>query len=263
METIKTGDETITFFSSDYEETYHSRSGAIKESFNKYCMPCRIDSLANSGSMAILDVGFGLGYNMLSAIYSVKKADHACKLKIISLEKDLLDYKILKTIKIPPEYRDYYKIVLTAVKEMHYSSDDITIEILCGDARDRIRDIEILFDAVFLDPFSVKKNPQLWTVNFFKEIYSRMKERAILSTYSASTPVRTGLLEAGFYIGEGPGDEMKRGGTVASKSSHLVSMNSKDMEKLKKSPERIPFYDPLLNFTAHQIFNYRDSLKEK
>lgn len=263
MEIIKTNDNSTTLYSDIYGEAYHSRNGALKEAFNKYCSPCRIEELALKGTMVILDVGFGLGYNVLAALFCAKRINSDCHIKIISLEKYLIQSELLMQIEMPLEYRNLYRIVLSAAKEKGYCSDDINIEILCGDARDEIKNIDELFDAVFLDPFSVRKNPQLWTVNFFKELFIRMKETAILSTYSASTPVRTGLIEAGFYVGEGPGDEMKQGGTVASKSDGLVFLNTKNFNKMRNSPERIPYYDPQLNFTDREIFNYRDKLKEQ
>lgn len=263
MKVIKTGDGSVTFYSDVYEEAYHSRNGALKESYEKYCRPCRIEELAREESMVILDVGFGLGYNALAALYCARQANRHCDIKIISLEKDLINAGILKNLKIPAKYRDLYRRVLDAAKRGRYFRDKTDIEIIRGDAREQIIIIDESFDAVFLDPFSVRKNPQLWTVDFFKELYKRMKERAILSTYSASTPVRSGLVEAGFYIGEGPGDEMKRGGTVASKSADLVCPDEGMLEKIRNSPERMPYYDPRLDFTAEEIFSCREKLKRK
>ncbi|MDH3974991.1 MAG: tRNA (5-methylaminomethyl-2-thiouridine)(34)-methyltransferase MnmD [Deltaproteobacteria bacterium] len=263
MKAVKTDDGSFSFYSDVYGETYHSRNGALRESFEKYCRPCGIKALARGGAISILDVGFGLGYNVLAALYSAKDANSDCQINVISLEKDLIDFKVLNKIEVPSRYRGLYRIVLQALKEKRYFSDGINIRILCGDAREEVKKVDECFDAVFLDPFSVKKNPQLWTVHFFKTLYKRMKEDAMLATYSVSTPVRAGLVEAGFHIGEGPGDKMKRGGTVASKKADHLFMNSRNLEKLKNSPERIPFYDPPLNFTAREIFSYREKLKEK
>ena len=61
-----------------------------------------------------------------------------------------------------------------------------------------------MFDIVFLDPFSPRKNPELWSEEFFKEIYSRMKKGAKLATYSCARKIRENLKTAGFKVIDGP-----------------------------------------------------------
>ena len=90
-------------------------------------------------------------------------------------------------------------------------------------------------------------------MEFFAEIRKRMTDTAILATYSASTPVRRGLIEAGFKIGPGPGDTVKKGGTLATKRGVIPGFSKKDMERLNNSPEREPFHDPGLNSTKEEI----------
>ena len=254
---VKTGDGSFTLYSKEYDETYHTTSGAVKEAFVKFANPCRISKLAMSDAVSILDIGFGLGYNALAAIYTARKADNSCKIDIVSLEKDIVSLDVLDSIPIPKEYESTYKIIKTAAVKLRYAEGGIKIDILNCDARQGIRTLGRRIDAVFLDPFSVMKNPELWTVEFFTELYKRMKDTAILATYSAATPVRCGLMEAGFIIGPGPGDEMKKGGTLATKCGVIPGFSKKEMEKLKNSPERVPFYDPELNSTKDEIFKLK------
>ena len=54
MKLVKTNDNSYTFHSDKYDETYHSTSGALEESLKKFVEPCGIKD-----GMNILDIGFG------------------------------------------------------------------------------------------------------------------------------------------------------------------------------------------------------------
>jgi len=256
---VRTADSSLTFFSSEYGENYHSVSGAMAEAVNKFVRPCKIKELAIRGNLRILDIGFGLGYNIVAALHAARTAREGCGIEIVSLEKSILPPQELDMMELPPELAQYYGLV-KEMAERHFSrGEGIRLSILEGDARKKIKDTKTTFDAVFLDPFSPRKNPELWTVEFFRQIAGRMTETAILATYSAATPVRCGLKEAGLRIGPGPGDAMKKGGTLATKNGDLEPLSEKEARRLEISPERVPFYDLGLNYTAEEIFRYRDS----
>jgi len=200
MKLIKTKDSSFTVYSDKYNECYHSVSGALEESLKKFLEPCMIRD-----SMKILDIGFGLGYNIGMAVHKFKN------LKIISLEKDILN---LDNIKVPEWFEEtYYKIRKTA-KDRYYK-DDSEIKIILGDAVETIKQINEKFDAVFLDPFSPKKNPEMWILDFFKEIKKRMNKNSVLATYSCAGIVRRNLRETGFTVKNGPIVGRRAPGTIA------------------------------------------------
>lgn len=254
---VKTGDDSVTLFSDLYGETYHSESGAIAESVNKFVYPCRLAEIAEKGSVSILDIGFGLGYNMTAAIYKVRELHPHCRIEILSLENNVLPLKILKALPIPEKYREAHAIVLRVAEERKVEEGNLNLYIAEGDARKLILETNCLFDAVFLDPFSPKKNPELWTVDFFKQLAARMKDHAILATYSSATPVRNGMKEAGLSIGPGPGDSMKKSGTLATKKGPVRPFSEMELQKLRTSPERHPYRDPDLAFSKSEIMEQR------
>lgn len=260
---VQTDDGSQTLFSQEYSENYHSSSGALQEAFSKFCEPCKISELAQRGAINILDIGFGLGYNILAARHMAKRVNSACTLNITSLEKEVLSPQILNTITVPQEYSADYELVKKAAKSLICEEKNLKIKLLEGDARKTITKLNSPFDAVFFDPFSVKKNPEMWSVDFFREIGRKMTDEARLATYSASTPVRCGLIEAGFMIGPAPGDGIKKEGTLASKKGDVGLFSNKILSRLKNSPERTPFYDPKLNFSHHEMFNYRKGIQQK
>jgi tRNA U34 5-methylaminomethyl-2-thiouridine-forming methyltransferase MnmC len=202
MKKIITKDKSITFYSKKYKETYHSVSGAEEEAVKKFVEPSNIKKLAkNKKQIKILDVCFGIGYNSAAAIDAIKAANPKCKILIIGLENDR---KILKKInKINSSFKSYNHIK-QASEKLKFKEKNIEIKILLGDAREKIKTIKRKFDAVFLDPFSPKKCPELWTEEFFKKINKLMKKGSILTTYSCAKIVRKNLAKTGFKVKDGP-----------------------------------------------------------
>ena len=184
MRKVKTGDGTVTLYSEEYDQPFHSKSGALEESEKKYVIPCNV----KEGDL-ILDVGFGLGFNTAAAL------DKGAI--VISLEKDESLFKEIQNLELP---LDSYKLV----KEVALGLKSDRLKILLGDARDTIKQIDEKFDAIFHDPFSPPKNPELWTEEFFREVKKRMKKGAILATYSCARVTRDNLKAAGFIVKDGP-----------------------------------------------------------
>lgn len=204
---IKTNDGSTTYYSQEYKETYHSKVGAIEESLQKYIIPCKI-----SKGKKILDVCFGLGYNTATAMHT------STDLKIICLEKNK---KLLKTIiydlPIPEKLKKEYSIIKKLAKNLIYKDNNYSLKLILGDATKTIKKITEKFDAVFLDPFSPPKNPELWTTEFLNNIYKLMKKGSILATYSCAKKVRKNLTKVGFKIIDGPKVGRRGPSTIAIK----------------------------------------------
>ena len=58
-----TKDGSLSLYSLNYEEGFHDKDGALKESINKYLLPAQLDQIANKEKIFILDICMGLGYN--------------------------------------------------------------------------------------------------------------------------------------------------------------------------------------------------------
>jgi tRNA U34 5-methylaminomethyl-2-thiouridine-forming methyltransferase MnmC len=215
---ITTQDGSTTFYSEQYEQTYHSVSGAMEEAQKKFIEQSEIAKRAASGNIRILDIGFGLGYKSLLAIYFAKKENPDCKIKIVALEKD---ENILKTeVEVFPHLQSSYELLRYLVGKSLRAKEcaqkqNVAFELVFGDAVETIKTLKDSFDIVFLDPFSPKKNPELWTLDFFKDIHKLMSDDAVLTTYSCASIVRKNLKEAGFKVADGPCVGRRSPSTVA------------------------------------------------
>jgi len=211
---IITNDGSATFYNDEYKEAYHSVSGAVEKSFKKFVEPCKIKALAAKGDVRILDICFGLGYNCAAAIDAALEENSNCRIEIISLEKDK---NILSSLnKLNPKIKNYHLIKeLVMKKGLKLNENNIRIKVILGDAANTIKKINGKFNAVFLDPFSPPKNPELWTADFFREINRIMDKDAVLSTYSCAKKIRESLSKAGFDVFDGPVVGRKSPGTIA------------------------------------------------
>ena len=214
---ILTGDGSATLFHREFGEHYHSLSGAHLEARYRFIEPCRVIRTALvQGQVRILDIGFGLGTNLGWAIHDIQRKAPGAAIEIVSLERDLLDEEQLKPFfRALPEAR--LSVMLHhLIDQRRWIESGLRLTLMVGEAEQLIDTVEGRFDAVFLDPFSPKRNPGPWRASFLGAVRNRMVEGGILSTYSSARRIRLSLLRSGWQIGLGPTVGMKSSGTVAS-----------------------------------------------
>ncbi len=89
-----------------------------------------------------------------------------------------------------------------------------------GDFATRIAEPDLVLPpphAIAYDPFSPRRNPELWTLRTFQQLFRRLDpaQPCLLATYSRSSRVRVALLLAGFFVGRGCPVGVKEETTVA------------------------------------------------
>jgi chorismate dehydratase len=70
-------------------------------------------------------------------------------------------------------------------------------------------------DVIYQDPFSPKKNPELWTTDWFEKLKKLSRPGTVLCTYSASSAVRKALGAAGWTVQSFAGFARKKQSTKA------------------------------------------------
>lgn len=168
------------------------------------------------------------------------------RLEIFSPELDEELIKSLKDFEYPQEFKELENIINTLITNKKYEDESLKIELFIGDAREYIKKLKDL-DIVYQDAFSSEVNSELWSVEYFKDIYKACSEDCILTTYSVATPVRLSLFEAGFEIYEiNPTGKMKQ--SIAVKQKKELEAKYIDMNlKKQRNKEAKAIYDRVKN----------------
>ena len=228
---VATEDGSNTLFSKEFDEPYHStKDGALHESLEKHVIPA-FTFHKDREELKILDICFGLGYNVLATLYYIRENNLSTKLHIVSPEFDESLIRSLASFNYPKEFESLKPIITQLSQNFYYEDEQFLIEIILGDARESLPKIREKFDIVYQDAFSPKQNPLLWTREYFAEIRRLSCEDVILTTYSTAIATRMGLYENGFKIFVHYGSRV-RYSTLASLS--MIDAKYIDME-LKKS----------------------------
>ena len=215
MQKILTADNTESFMNLELKESYHSQTGAVEEALRKYSEPCKIKELAKTGSIRILDMFFGLGYNSAMAVDLALEVNPNCEIEIIGIEHDQRIIEKIQEVNPPIRFFKYYKKLGSSLE---FKEGKVYVRIILGDARDTVKQLkDQYFDAVFYDPFSPKTQPEMWDLKLFEEMYRVMKDSAILATYSCARMARENMSEAGLFYDDGPMVGRRGPGTIATK----------------------------------------------
>ncbi|MBE9043374.1 hypothetical protein IQ255_02940 [Pleurocapsales cyanobacterium LEGE 10410] len=253
-----TQDGSYTFFSEEFQETFHSSFGAKQEAEVRYIQPCAIAQLARQQTtIRLLDICYGLGYNSAAALEAIWSVNPQCRVELIALEialdvpRQAIAHELLNQWRSPvPDLLT--KLAQTSLVENKF----LTAKLLLGDARTTIQSVikeNWQADAIFLDPFSPPKCPQLWTIEFIQLVAQCLVPQGKLATYSCSAAVRTAILNAGLEIGSITGAGRKSPGTLARfKYQNIPKLALKEQEHLQ-TRAAIPYRDRNLQDSAAEI----------
>ncbi len=247
---VQTDDGSITIRSSLFDEDSHSSSGAWSETLHNYVNATQvIKTLSKLNKLSILEIGFANGVGPHATFKSIDESsllnESTGKIKFISTEIDPeFAGWTLENSELSKYLKENNFTIKTSETKILCQNDRYELHIYLGDVRETIYQIknDFLdgFDCIYHDPYSPKKNPTLWTIEWLREIKSLMKENAILSTYCASVRFRKGLLLNDLFICSLKGFGRKRSITIASKNKSLG--DEKLMQELSHSKAQ-PFMD--------------------
>lgn len=266
-----TEDGSATFWSETFQETFHSSHGAKNEAEAKFVIPSKIVEKAKSqNQLNILDVCYGLGYNSAAAIACISDLKQSSQtpianLHIIALENNLeVSQKAIATGLVNIWQPAITQILKTAAENQIVETEDLTLQLLIGDARQTISQVPKNWaDAIFLDPFSPPHCPQLWTVEFIQLLANCLKPNGYLLTYSSSAAVRAALLMAGLQIGAIAPIGRKSPSTIAAFAPTALPPISDTEAAFLKTRAAIPYRDRTLQSTASEIIEIRKSEQNK
>jgi len=216
MQIITTSDGSHTLYLPEMDEQYHSVNGAITESEYVY-----LDKGFNyfpGKNPKVFEVGFGTGLNCLLTALQAEKSKRPTN--YISIEKYPLENHIIKELNYGSLISLEAQNVFSKIHECKWNeivniSEYFNLYKIKGD----LIDIDLCSfekcDIIFFDAFAPDKQPEMWTQQIFRKIYSVTSPGGILVTYSAKGEVRRQLATCGFEMERLPGppgkNEMLRG----------------------------------------------------
>lgn len=196
-----TADGSHTISIPEIGVSYHSKHGAIGESNHVFI---------NAGlkyyteqypgeSIRIFEMGFGTGLNcLLTAIFAREQklntqyhTIEAFPLSAAETERlnygDLLAEKELFSNILHAEWNK--TTTIHSFLDLH--KYPLSLEHFSGDTT---------FNFIFFDAFAPSAQPELWTEEVFKQLYSLLKPNGFLVTYCSKTVVRRAMQAAGFRV---------------------------------------------------------------
>jgi tRNA U34 5-methylaminomethyl-2-thiouridine-forming methyltransferase MnmC len=266
-----TDDGSFTFFSEEFGETFHSSQGAKEEAFLKFAKGTDLAQTAQRDAVKLLDVCYGLGYNTAAALEVIWAVNPDCRVELYGLE---LDATVPQAAIAPPLINSWSLAVQPIFKAMalehRCTMAHLSATLLIGDARQTMRSLcqsSFQADAIFFDPFSPRRCPQLWTIEFFALVTRCLAPTGKLATYSRSASVRSAMQAAGLHIGTIPlGDtalphEWSQGTIASFEARSLHPLSPMEQEHLQ-TRAATPYRDPNLNDSAATILKRHQQEQE-
>ena len=87
-----TNDGSVGLYSTDFNDIYHSATGALTEAYEKFIYPVDFNNLLQKDKIKVLDICYGIGYNSKSFLNFI--FENYCQknfLKKYSLTKHYID----------------------------------------------------------------------------------------------------------------------------------------------------------------------------
>ena len=252
----QTDDGSFTFFSETFGEAFHSMRGARAEAFEKFARATHLRERAAGDRLCIVDVCYGLGYNTAAALETIWAVNPTCHVTVYGLELDATVPRAAVQLPLLESWSPKLQPILRELAESCCCDrPNLTARLLIGDARHTVQNLPhqgIQADAILFDPFSPRRCPQLWTVEFFVAVARCLAPEGILATYSRAASVRRALQLAGLHIGSIPLNpeaalphEWSQGTVASHASESLPPLSPMEQEHLH-TRAAIPYRDPSL-----------------
>ncbi|WPR71520.1 tRNA (5-methylaminomethyl-2-thiouridine)(34)-methyltransferase MnmD [Flavobacterium sp. NG2] len=209
-EIIQTLDGSTTIHIKDWNESYHSKHGAIQEAQHVFIKNGL--SLFENKNIAILEIGFGTGLNAFVTYIESKRLKQ--KIDYTGVEAYPISSQELEAM----NYIDELKVnhFSGIFNKMHVSDWESTSEMdvdfvltkrkqLFQEINDRGK-----YDLIYFDAFGYRVQPELWSTEIFQKMFAALKDNGVLVTYAARGVVKRSMIEVGFSVEKLAGPPGKR-----------------------------------------------------
>jgi len=208
-EIITTNDGSTTIHLPEWNESYHSKHGAIQEAYHVFIK--NGFSLFERRSISILEIGFGTGLNCFITYLEAKKNNQT--INYVGVE----GYPIPMEEALQMNYANEIDATEIAVfKQMHQDTwehkNTVSQDFTLTKRQQFFQDIQDdnAFDLIYFDAFGFRVQPELWSEDIFAKMFTSLKSNGVLVTYACRTSIKKAMLSAGFSVEKLPGAPGKR-----------------------------------------------------
>lgn len=196
--------------SARFDDPYFSRQGGLAETRHVFLAGNALPERFAPG-FRIAELGFGTGRNLLAAWSAWEQAGQAGPLRFTSFEAfPMARADMARALAAFPALAPWRERFLAAWTGGACDLGTLRLELIAGDARQRLPAWGGAADAWFLDGFAPARNPELWQADLLAEVARHTAPGGTAATYSAAGDVRRGLEAAGFAVTRAPGYGGKR-----------------------------------------------------
>jgi len=209
-EIIQTSDGSTSILLPEWNETYHSKFGAIQEA--KHVFIKNGLSLFQGQSVSILEIGFGTGLNAFITYLEAK--DLGQKIEYTGIEaypvseEDASKMNYVSELNAEKDKAIFLKMHQSEWNEKVFLAPNFLLE------KQNIKFQEIAdenkYDLIYFDAFGYRVQPELWSLEIFQIMFKGLKSEGILVTYACRSSIKKAMVEAGFVVEKLAGPPGKR-----------------------------------------------------
>ena len=204
-EIIQTQDGSTTIHLPEWEESYHSKHGAIQEAYHVFIKSGL--NLFTGKPISILEIGFGTGLNAFITYLEAKKTQQTIDYVGVEAYPVLEDEALQMNYVLELQAQEDQEVFIT----MHQSTWEDKLALATNfnftKRQQFFQDITNVnqFDLIYFDAFGFRVQPELWSLEIFQKMYSALKIGGVLVTYACRSSIKNAMKESGFEVEKLPG----------------------------------------------------------
>jgi len=208
-EIIQTKDGSTTIHLPDWDESYHSKHGAIQEAYHVFIKNGLL--LFGQKPICVLEIGFGTGLNAFITYLEAKKNNQL--IEYVGVEGYPVTNDEALQMNYPDQIDSSEQNIFNKMHECDWEQKNQVVKNFTLTKRKQFfQDIkeENAFDLIYFDAFGFRVQPELWSEAVFASMFKALKTDGVLVTYACRTSIKKAMLSAGFSVEKLPGAPGKR-----------------------------------------------------
>jgi tRNA 5-methylaminomethyl-2-thiouridine biosynthesis bifunctional protein len=196
--------------SARFDDIYRSSSGGLEQACHVFLRGCGLpEAWAGRAKWRILETGFGLGLNFLTAWRAWKDDPHRPRiLHFVSVEAHPVSAGDIvrsagayeELLPLARELASQWFNLAPGAHRLTFEQGRVLLTLHVRDARKMLRGEPFTADSVFLDGFDPQRNPDMWDREVLRGVARHCRRGTRLATWTAAGEVRRGLAESGFDV---------------------------------------------------------------